>query len=133
MSFEGATTDGLDDGAYLRHVNGKTWLELDPALIAWRVDVLSFLAPHHIADVLPSYLTALVKYGTKTPVPDTLLLVLGGGERRVSALRALLSRAQCAAVNDALAFFASAETGRPREAALAARHRWTGTDEARTR
>ena len=131
ISFEGATTGGMDEGEYKRHVHGKTWLELDRALISRRVDALSFLDPPHIAAVLPAYLLALVTDGTKTPVPDTLLLVLGDDDHRREALRALLSPDQRAAVRESLSRFASTQTGRLMDAARAAERGWiTGKEGA---
>jgi hypothetical protein len=123
--FEGATTGGMDDGEYKRHVDGRSWLELDRAYIARRSDALSFLDPHHVAAVLPAYLTLLVTEGTSTPVPDTLVLVLDEHDSRVEALRALLSPGQRAAVADSLRYFATTVTGRMMDAASTAGTSWS--------
>lgn len=123
ISFEGATTGGMDEGEYTRHVQGKTWPELDRAYVSRRVDALSFLAPTHLAAVLPAYLLALVTDGTKT-CTGSLLLVLGDDDHRKEALRALLSPDQRSAVRESLSRFASTQTGRLMDALRAAERGW---------
>src|SRR5258706_11486070 len=82
IRFAGALTGGLDGGAFRTHVDGKTWEQLDRAFVLSRSDALSFLDPHHLVAVLPVYLCSLVEDGTRTPVPDTLLLVLDKNSER---------------------------------------------------
>ncbi|MGN6107639.1 MAG: DUF6714 family protein [Kofleriaceae bacterium] len=125
IDFKGALTGGLDEGAYRKHVDGKTWQELDREYVATRSDVLSFLEPKHLVAVLPVYLQSLVEDGTKTPVPDTLLLVLNRStELRFDKIVKALDEAQRTVVVDALELFAASETGQPAEAARQARESW---------
>lgn len=125
LDLKGALTGGLDEGAYRRHVDGKTWEDLDRAYVLGRSDVLSFLEPKHLVAVLPVYLQSLVEDGTKTPVPDTLLLVLNREtEPRFDSIYNALDEAQCAVVIAALEFFAASEHGQPAEAARGARESW---------
>jgi hypothetical protein len=125
IDFEGALAGGLDDGAYRQHVDGKRWRELDRAYVLSRSDALSFLAPAHIAAVLPLYLQSLVEDGTRTPAPDTLLLVLNRkSQERFQELVDALTVPQRAAVVAALELFASRETGQPADAARDASERW---------
>lgn len=125
LDFERARTGGLDEGAYRRHVHGKTWRELDREYVLSRSDVLSFLEPRHLVAVLPVYLQSLVEDGTTTPVPDTLLLVLNRAtEPRFDEIFHALDEAQRGAVIAALELFAASETGQPAEAARQARESW---------
>jgi hypothetical protein len=125
IRFEGALTGGLDGGAYRAQVDGKTWEELDRSFVLGRSDVLSFLEPKHLVAVLPVYLRSLVEDGTRTPVPDTLLLVLDRTtERRFDKIVAALTSEQRAAVVAILEVFAAAETGQPADAARAASEHW---------
>lgn len=125
IDFATATADGLDNGAYRLHVDGKTWESLDSAYLVKRNDALSFLDAAHVAAVLPVYLLSLVTDGTRSPVPDTLLLVLDRrSETRFAELFEALSNDQRAAVVAALDAFAAAEEGPSAEAACAASARW---------
>lgn len=125
LRFEGALTGGLDGGAYRDHVEGKTWEELDRKYVLSRSDVLSFLDMRHLVTVLPVYLRSLVEDGTRTPVPDTLLLVLNRkNQARFAELVDALDPAQRAAVVAVLEAFAAVESGQPADAARAALARW---------
>lgn len=127
LDFRGALTGGLDEGAYRRHVDGKTWTELDREYVLKRSDVLSFLEPKHLVGVLPVYLLSLVEDGTRTPVPDTLLLVLDrGSEPRFDKIVRDLDAAQREVVLDVLEFFAAVESGQPADAARHASESWRG-------
>ena len=121
ISFDGALTGGLDDGAYRVHVEGKTWEELDRRYVLSRSDVLSFLDTRHLVAVLPVYLRSLVEDGTRTSVPDTLLLVLN---RKNQQLLIALNVEQRAAVVAVLDVFASAESGPLADAARATLEYW---------
>lgn len=71
------------------------------------------------------YLRSLVEDGTRTAVPDTLLLVLNkDSEPRFDKIFKALARAQRAAVAAVLDAFAAAERGQPAEAARAASEQW---------
>lgn len=125
LDFKGALTGGLDEGAYRRHVDGMTWLELDPAYVVTRSDVLSFLEPRHLVAVLPVYLRSLVEDGTNTPVPDTLLLVLDrDSEPRFDKIFRELNEAQRDVVLAVLQLFAASESGQPADAARHAIESW---------
>ena len=125
IRFEGALAGGMDGGAYRTHVDGKTWEQLDRGYVLGRSDALSFLDPHHLALVLPVYLCSLVEDGTRTPVPDTLLLVLNRkSEQRFEEVFGALTPTQRAAVIAALDVFAATESGRPSNAAREASERW---------
>jgi hypothetical protein len=125
LRFEGALTGGLDGGAYREHVEGKTWEELDRKYVVSRSDVLSFLDMRHLVAVLPVYLRSLVEDGTRTPVPDTMLLVLNRKKQaRFEELASALDRAQRAAVVAVLELFAATESGQPADAAREAMERW---------
>lgn len=125
LDFRRALTGGLDDGAYRRHVDGTTWLELERAYVLSRSDVLSFLQPAHLVGVLPVYLRSLVEDGTSTPVPDTLLLVLDpASEPRFDKIYRALDDAQRAVVLAVLQWFAATQSGAPAEAARRASERW---------
>jgi len=125
IRFEGALSGGLDQAAFRTHVDNKTWRELDRSYLAKRSDALSFLRPNHLVEVLPVYLESLVEDGTRTPVPDTLLLVLNRkGEQPFMEIFAALTVAQRMAVVAALDAFASAETGPSADAAREASERW---------
>jgi hypothetical protein len=126
IRFDGALTGGLDGGAYREHVEGKTWEELDRAYVLRRSDVLSFLDMRHLVAVLPVYLRSLVEDGTRTPVPDTMMLVLNRkNQKRFEEFADALDPAQRAAVVAVLELFAATESGQPADAARAALERWT--------
>lgn len=125
LRFEGALTGGLDGGAYREHVEGKTWEELDRKYVLSRSDVLSFLDMRHLVAVLPVYLRSLVEDGTRTPVPDTMLLVLNRKKQaRFEELASALDPSQRAAVVAVLELFAATESGQPADAAREALERW---------
>ncbi len=125
IRFEGALTGGLDAGVYRGHVDGKTWEELDRAHVLDRSDVLGFLEPRHLIAVLPVYLRSLVEEGTRTSVPDTLLLVLDKrSEPRFDQIFDALTPAQRATIATVLDTFAAAESGQPADAARAASVHW---------
>lgn len=125
LDFQGALTGGLDEGAYRRHVDGKTWLELEREYVLSRSDVLSFLEPKHLVAVLPVYLRSLVEDGTKTPVPDTLLLVLErASEPRFDKISRTLNDAQKTVIVEVLELFAASTSGQPAEAARRAIASW---------
>ncbi len=125
IRFDRALAGGLDGGAYRRHVDGKSWEELDRAYVLARSDALSFLDPDHLAAVLPVYLRSLVEDGTRTPVPDTLLLVLNRkSEQAFEEVFGALSSAQRAVVVAVLDAFAAAESGQPSDAARETAERW---------
>jgi hypothetical protein len=125
LRFEGALTGGLDGGAYREHVEGKTWEELDRKYVLSRSDVLSFLDMRHLVAVFPVYLRSLVEDGTRTPVPDTMLLVLNRKKQaRFDELASALDPAQRAAVVAVLELFAATESGQPADAAREALERW---------
>jgi hypothetical protein len=125
IRFEGPFSGGLEGEAYRAYVEGKTWEELDRAYVLPHCDVLSFLDTPHLAAVLPVYLRALVEEGTRTSVPDTLLLVLDRkSRRRFEELAGALTPAQRDAVVAVLDAFGAAESGQPADAARAARERW---------
>jgi hypothetical protein len=70
----GATyPDGVE---YARHLDNKTWDQLDEQYFARRSDGLSFLGTHHLVAVLPAYLKLLFVLGPMSPVPETLLPML---------------------------------------------------------
>lgn len=121
IRFAGALAGGLDDGAYRAHVDGKTWEGLDRSYMVQRNDALSFLDPHHLAAVLPVYLCSLVEDGTRTPVPDTLVLVL---KQRFEEVFSALTPAQRNAVVAVLDVFAAAESGQPADSARETSSRW---------
>jgi hypothetical protein len=78
-----------------------------------------------LVDVLPVYLRSMVEDGTRTPVPDTMVLVLNRkSQRRFEELIDALDLAQRAAVVSVLELFAASESGQPADAALAALARW---------
>ena len=125
IQFDRALTGGLDGGEYRTQVHGKTWLELDRAYVLKRSDVLSFLEPADLISVLPVYLCSLVEDGTRTPVPDTLLLVLDpDAEPRFAQIFAAMTPAQRDAVVAVLEFFAAHESGKPGDMARAAVQQW---------
>jgi hypothetical protein len=125
IRFEGAFGGGLDGEAYREHVEGKTWTDLDRAYVLPHCDVLSFLDTRHLAAVLPVYLRSLVEDGTRTSVPDTMLLVLNRKSRkRFEELVNALTLAQRAAVIAVLDVFGAIESGQPADAARAALERW---------
>jgi hypothetical protein len=125
IQFDGALTGGLDGGAYREHVEGKTWEGLERAYVLSRSDVLSFLDVHHLVAVLPVYLRSLLEDGTRTPVPDTMVLVLNRkNQKRFEELVGALTSAQRAAVVAVLGAFAETESGQPADAARAALDRW---------
>ena len=125
IQFEGALTGGLDNGAYREAVEGKTWEALDRAYVLTRSDVLSFLEMRHLVAVLPVYLRSLVEDGTRTPVPDTMVLVLNRKkQKRFDELFGALDPAQRAAVVAVLELFAATESGQPADAAREALERW---------
>lgn len=125
IDFAKATTGGLDGGEYRQHVDGKTWETVDSAYLVKRNDALSFLDAPHIVAVLPVYLTSLVVDGSRTSLPDTLLLVLSRkSEARFAELFDALTGGQRAAVIAALDAFAAKEDGSLAESARAASVRW---------
>jgi hypothetical protein len=125
LRFEGALTGGLDGGAFRDHVEGKTWEELDRKYVLSRSDVLSFLDVRHLVAVLPVYLRSLVEDGARTPVPDTLLLVLDRKQQaRFEELAGALDPAQRASIVAVLEGFAATERGQPAVAARAVVERW---------
>jgi hypothetical protein len=115
-----------DGDAYRDFVDGKTWEELDRSYVLPRCTVLSFLDAPQLVAVLPVYLRSLVEDGTRTSVPDTMLLVLNRKQARFDELAGVLSAAQRAAVVAVLESFAASESesGQPAEAARAAIERW---------
>lgn len=126
IDFAKATTGGLDGGAYRDHVDGKRWTSVDAAYLVNHNDALSFLDAHHIAAVLPVYLTSLVVDGVRTSVPDTLLLVLNRtSEARFAALFDVLSPPQRRAIVASLDAFAAQQEGTLAEAARGASIRWS--------
>ena len=125
LDFSGALTGGTDGGEFRDAVDGKRWTEVDRTLIGRRSDVLSFLEPKHLVAVLPAFMHALVEEGTKTGIPDTLLLVLdAAAEPRFSRIEQLLTDAQRAVVIEALEAFAANESGQPSDAACQAIRGW---------
>ena len=125
IDFAKAAAGGLDNGAYRDHVDGKTWESVDASLLAKRNDALSFLDAHQVAAVLPVYLTSLVVDGTRTGVPDTLLLVLNRkGEAKFASLFDVLSEDQRAAVVASLDGFAARQKGSLADAARVTSARW---------
>lgn len=78
LDFTDALTGGMDEGEFRNSVRGKEWTELDPALVARRSDVLSFLQPAYFVQVLPAFLRSLEEDGVRMGVADTLLVVLDG-------------------------------------------------------
>ena len=80
--------------------------------------------PHLIA-VLPVYLRSMVEDGTRTPVPDTMVLVLNRKkQQRFEELVDALDPAQRATVVAVLELFAATESGQPADAAHDALERW---------
>jgi hypothetical protein len=125
IRLEGAPAGDPDGDAYREYVEGKTWEQLDRAYVLPHASQLSFLDARHVAAVLPVYLRSLVEDGTRTAVPDTLLLVLNRkSQRRFEELAGALTAAQRAAVVAALEVFGAAESGQPAEAASEALERW---------
>lgn len=125
INLKGANSGGLDGGTFGKEADSKTWVQLDAEFLGRRSDALSFLAPHHIAAVLPAYLTMLVERGTNTAVPDTLTLVLNRADTlRFSALFCALTESQRGALEDALDAFADMHPGPTADAAFAASRRW---------
>lgn len=125
INFVGALTGGLDGGAFREHVEGKTWKELDRKYVLSRSDVLSFLEMNHLVAVLPVYLLSLVEDGTRTSVPDTMVLVLNRKKQEsFEELIEALDAAQRAAVIAALELFAANQSGQPADAARTALERW---------
>ena len=125
IDFVGATAGGLDGGEFRAQVDGKAWDCVDATYLVKRNDALSFLDATHVAAVLPVYLRSLVIEGTRTTVPDTLLLVLNRkNEKRFTELCAALTGSQRDAVVAALDLFAAANEGTASEEARAASLRW---------
>jgi hypothetical protein len=125
LDFASALTGGTDDGEFRNAVAGRTWLEIDQALIGRRSDVLSFLQPEHFVAVLPAFLLSLVEDGTSTGAPDTLLVVLDREqEPRFDKIARLMTASQRALVADALESFAVGTTGRQASAARHAIKSW---------
>jgi hypothetical protein len=125
IRFEGTFRGGLDGEVYREYVEGKTWEELDRAFVLPYCSVLSFLDPRHLAAVLPVYLRSLVEEGARSPVPDTMLLVLNRrSRRRFEELVHALTPPQRAVVAAVLDVFGATESGQPADAARAALERW---------
>jgi hypothetical protein len=93
-----------DAAKYERQMDGKTWEQLDSEYSARRSDALSFLGTPHFIEVLPAYLNLLLVLGPRSPVPETLLLILNR-PRRVAELEAGLTPGQKRVVGLALARF----------------------------
>jgi hypothetical protein len=109
-----------DAQPYMKHLEGKTWEELDRAYLVMRHDALSFLGPRYIAAVLPVYLRSLVEEGAGSPAVYTLLHLLtkrgpqkkqGNSRTRFAALVGALTPEQCAAIAVILRAFAAKYEG----------------------
>ena len=123
-AFDERGTSYLDPVAYREHLEGKTWEQLDREYLERRTDALSFLGTNHLIAVLPAYLCIFVEQGTRTQVPDTLLLVLNRKKRRFEELSSALTPAQREAIVAALGVFAATESGQPADTARTAAERW---------
>ncbi len=104
----------LDGGAFAQHLEGKTWLELDPKYMVMRADALGFLGTQHVVAVLPVYLRALVEEGVWSASADTLVLLLTRPTAakklaRFDALVAALTPAQRSVIARVLHAFAAAD------------------------
>lgn len=126
LDFAQALTGGTDEGEFRRHVDGKAWTELDPALVGRRSDVLSFLQPVYFVAVLPAFLKVLVEADPVCGAPDTLVVVLDREqEPRFEKVARHLTDAQRAMVLEALERFASSSSGTMERAARKAAASWT--------
>jgi hypothetical protein len=67
-AFEQRGGTYLDGAEYARHMDGKTWEQVDQQYFARRSDALSFLGTHHLIAVLPAYLNLLFVLGPRSPV-----------------------------------------------------------------
>lgn len=104
----------------MAQIEGKTWDQLDRAYIVGRSDALGFLAPRHLAAVLPVYLCAVVEDSVWSPATGMLTLVLarpvGGKNRardvaRFDGIVESLTDAQCTAVAGVLRDLAEKDCG----------------------
>lgn len=116
-----------DGDEYARHMDGRTWEQLDQQYFARRSDALSFLGTRHLIAVLPTYLNLLFILGPRSPVPETLLPLLTKPEatkpklgKRFDELTDGLSAPQRTVVATALARFVAEYPayGPPAEVAL---------------
>ncbi len=125
LDFRDALTGGTDDGEFRNAVAGKSWTELDPALVGRRSDVLSFLQAQYFVQVLPAFLRSLVQDGDYTGVSDTLLVVLDWDQTpRLAQIAAHLTDTQREIVAEVLELFASTATGRQAAAATHVFETW---------
>jgi hypothetical protein len=125
LDFQQALTGGTDEGEFRKHVEGKTWTELDPTLVGRRSDVLSFLQPEYFVAVLPAFLRVLVEADPSCGAPDTLGVVLDREqEPRFEKISRLLTETQRAIVFEALERFAASSSGTMGKAARKASESW---------
>jgi hypothetical protein len=101
----GTTYSDVDE--YTRHLEGKSWEQLEASYFVKRSDALGFLGTKHLVAVLPVYLRAMVKDGVWSEASGMLTVILakpapgkdtGLGASRFDALVTALSDAQRVAV-----------------------------------
>ena len=129
-AFDDWGTTYPDAEPYARHLDGKTWEQLDRSYIITRADALGFLGTRELIAVLPVYLRALAEDGAWSPCADTVILLLtrpdpgtktGLKLARFEALVNALTSAQRTVIAAVLGAFAAAnEEGSPGERARAA-------------
>jgi hypothetical protein len=131
----------VDDESYSKHIDGRTWEELDRAYMITRSDALSFLGTKHLISVFPVYLRSLLEDNLGSLAAETLipLLTKPGPEKRAGiklprfqALVAALTPVQCTLIATVLRAFAArdvyeGEVGSPGRAAIDALERHWGS------
>lgn len=119
-AFDSWGTTYPDAEPYAKHLEGKTWEQLDPGYIIMRSDALGFLGTRQLVAVLPVYLRGLLEDGVWSASGDTLILLLtkpdpgtktGLKLQRFEALVAALTPAQRAAIATVLRAFAATDEG----------------------
>ncbi|HEX3483375.1 MAG TPA: hypothetical protein VHT91_50535 [Kofleriaceae bacterium] len=131
----------LDVEPYSKHIEGKTWEDLDRAYMITRSDALSFLGTKHLIAVFPVYLRSLVEDSVGSPSAETMipLLTKPGPEKRTGiklprfqALVDALTPEQRTVIAKVLRAFAAkdeyeGEYGSPGQAAITALERHWNT------
>jgi hypothetical protein len=116
-----------DVAPYMKHLEGKTWEQLDRAYLLLNSDALGFLGTSHLIAVLPVYLRSFVEEGVWSAAAGMLPIILtrpepgtdaGLGVARFDALVDALTDAQRTVVSSALRAFADQDPdGSPGRAA----------------
>ncbi len=121
-----------DAAPFAKHIDGKTWEQLDRAYLLLNSDALAFLGTSHLVAVLPVYLRSFVEEGVWSAAAGMLPIILtrpepgtddGLGVARFEALVDALTGAQRIVVSSALRVFADQDSdGSPGRAAGTAFH-----------